>query len=109
MRRFIGKFNQRIKSGIRKLPRESYGDIEYLRLFFGVTRESQTRKGERSKCFNLLSNEDRPEINMREIVHIQAGQCGNQIGAKVSSLSMITIIFISLFVLLNLIFKIQCM
>lgn len=22
---------------------------------------------------------------MREIVHIQAGQCGNQIGAKVSS------------------------
>lgn len=23
---------------------------------------------------------------MREIVHIQAGQCGNQIGAKVSSL-----------------------
>lgn len=24
---------------------------------------------------------------MREIVHIQAGQCGNQIGAKVSKLS----------------------
>ena len=23
---------------------------------------------------------------MREIVHIQAGQCGNQIGAKVSNL-----------------------
>ena len=25
---------------------------------------------------------------MREIVHIQAGQCGNQIGAKVGSLSL---------------------
>lgn len=24
-------------------------------------------------------------INMREIVHMQAGQCGNQIGAKVSN------------------------
>jgi hypothetical protein len=23
------------------------------------------------------------EINMREIVHIQAGQCGNQIGARI--------------------------
>ena len=30
--------------------------------------------------------EDQPTLaaNMREIVHIQAGQCGNQIGAKVS-------------------------
>jgi hypothetical protein len=26
---------------------------------------------------------------MREIVHIQAGQCGNQIGAKVSTLALI--------------------
>lgn len=25
---------------------------------------------------------------MREIVHMQAGQCGNQIGAKVSNLFM---------------------
>ncbi|CAF90614.1 unnamed protein product, partial [Tetraodon nigroviridis] len=25
-----------------------------------------------------------PESKMREIVHLQAGQCGNQIGAKVS-------------------------
>lgn len=25
---------------------------------------------------------------MREIVHMQAGQCGNQIGAKVSCLSL---------------------
>lgn len=24
-----------------------------------------------------------PQLTMREIVHIQAGQCGNQIGAKV--------------------------
>jgi hypothetical protein len=22
-------------------------------------------------------------VNMREIIHVQAGQCGNQIGAKV--------------------------
>ena len=26
--------------------------------------------------------------NMREIVHLQAGQCGNQIGAKVSSITI---------------------
>lgn len=29
---------------------------------------------------------------MREIVHIQAGQCGNQIGAKVSFISEETLI-----------------
>jgi hypothetical protein len=28
---------------------------------------------------------------MREIVHIQAGQCGNQIGAKVCSTSIVCI------------------
>ena len=27
----------------------------------------------------------RTSTNMREIVHIQAGQCGNQIGAKVTN------------------------
>ena len=26
-----------------------------------------------------------PPATMREIVHIQAGQCGNQIGAKVAN------------------------
>lgn len=29
-----------------------------------------------------------PETNMREIVHLQAGQCGNQIGAKVSKVAI---------------------
>ena len=28
---------------------------------------------------------------MREIVHIQAGQCGNQIGAKVGILSLVSV------------------
>merc|ERR1712122_134037 len=28
------------------------------------------------------SSQARPSTNMREIVHLQAGQCGNQIGAK---------------------------
>ena len=31
-----------------------------------------------------------PSIKMREIVHIQAGQCGNQIGAKVIHLILLT-------------------
>ena len=35
----------------------------------------------------------RQHIIMREIVHIQAGQCGNQIGAKVSVESLILILF----------------
>lgn len=30
----------------------------------------------------------RKDNKMREIVHIQAGQCGNQIGSKVSSRPM---------------------
>lgn len=30
-----------------------------------------------------------PQLTMREIVHIQAGQCGNQIGAKVLHFSFI--------------------
>lgn len=34
---------------------------------------------------------------MREIVHIQAGQCGNQIGAKVSPLHPNTILFSTFF------------
>lgn len=29
-----------------------------------------------------LSNQFHPELRMREILHIQAGQCGNQIGGK---------------------------
>lgn len=29
---------------------------------------------------------------MREIVHLQAGQCGNQIGAKVSNSYLLTIV-----------------
>ena len=36
-------------------------------------------------CTNLLSIFQTPNnssITMREIVHVQAGQCGNQIGAK---------------------------
>ena len=28
------------------------------------------------------SSQTTPNTNMREIVHLQAGQCGNQIGAK---------------------------
>lgn len=31
---------------------------------------------------------------MREIVHIQAGQCGNQIGAKVSALTSIFLLYL---------------
>ena len=31
---------------------------------------------------------------MREIVHLQAGQCGNQIGAKVSRLQENLVIFV---------------
>ena len=31
------------------------------------------------------ARESDPEKKMREIVHLQAGQCGNQIGAKVGS------------------------
>lgn len=34
---------------------------------------------------------------MREIVHIQAGQCGNQIGAKVSSGDIILLFIIIIF------------
>ena len=30
-----------------------------------------------------VTSHSRDSSNMREIVHIQAGQCGNQIGAKV--------------------------
>ena len=30
----------------------------------------------------LISDLKFPTLNMREIVHVQAGQCGNQIGAK---------------------------
>jgi hypothetical protein len=33
---------------------------------------------------------------MREIVHIQAGQCGNQIGAKVKHLSIFKILWLFL-------------
>jgi len=32
---------------------------------------------------------------MREIVHIQAGQCGNQIGAKVGQVSVVLNAFVS--------------
>ena len=31
---------------------------------------------------------------MREIVHIQAGQCGNQIGAKVCVIQVYVLIFL---------------
>jgi len=31
----------------------------------------------------LFFSAERPIVIMREIVHLQAGQCGNQIGAKV--------------------------
>ena len=34
---------------------------------------------------------------MREIVHLQAGQCGNQIGAKVSQFCFSSISFFSSF------------
>ena len=30
----------------------------------------------------LISDLKFPTLKMREIVHVQAGQCGNQIGAK---------------------------
>ena len=33
---------------------------------------------------------------MREIVHLQAGQCGNQIGAKVSYIHIKFILYLSL-------------
>ena len=32
---------------------------------------------------SLIFKKTSPNFKMREIVHIQAGQCGNQIGAKV--------------------------
>ena len=32
----------------------------------------------------MSSKKNREASNMREIVHLQAGQCGNQIGAKVA-------------------------
>lgn len=34
---------------------------------------------------------------MREIVHIQAGQCGNQIGAKVRNNNMTDLLFLKYF------------
>lgn len=37
----------------------------------------------RPPCFPASSAAALPRSTMREIVHIQAGQCGNQIGAKV--------------------------
>ena len=37
-------------------------------------------------CLLLLS-QITVVFKMREIVHVQAGQCGNQIGAKVSELT----------------------
>merc|ERR1711976_1054322 len=41
----------------------------------------QTHKKQDSHILRALSNSTKT-FNMREIVHIQAGQCGNQIGAK---------------------------
>lgn len=38
---------------------------------------------------------------MREIVHIQAGQCGNQIGAKVSVLFFVFLVFVILLLTVN--------
>lgn len=42
-----------------------------------LVKSSQDRTGQDALC-------PHPQLTMREIVHIQAGQCGNQIGAKVS-------------------------
>lgn len=36
---------------------------------------------------------------MREIVHIQAGQCGNQIGTKVRSFLITLCVFLKLYIL----------
>ena len=52
----------------------------------------------------------RTSTKMREIVHIQAGQCGNQIGAKVTNhpTKMASRIYDKAATLLNLAFKIGC-
>ena len=41
-------------------------------------------QAKRKKKLRSRLNSLHATFNMREIVHIQAGQCGNQIGAKVS-------------------------
>ena len=44
---------------------------------------------------------------MREIVHLQAGQCGNQIGAKVSTIVYFKVFYCvySIFYSLNIFFE----
>merc|ERR1711888_558198 len=43
---------------------------------------SQTKTTLGVGCTTSLTLTERRTLKMREIVHIQAGQCGNQIGAK---------------------------
>ena len=54
------------------------------------TREYRTETAPAPKeehLFYFISRTNTHQHKMREIVHIQAGQCGNQIGAKVSKIS----------------------
>jgi len=49
----------------------------------GRTEEFRQVREKKSAVFSRLVQLFRKKIKMREIVHLQAGQCGNQIGAKV--------------------------
>ena len=51
-----------------------------MQLESGRMHQNQCSKHKVNLVFLLCEAQN--SINMREIVHIQAGQCGNQIGAK---------------------------
>ncbi|XP_074695451.1 tubulin beta-3 chain [Strix aluco] len=63
--------------GGRRLPRRRRGLPPRSRCRSSAPLRSRSRCRARSRPAPL-----RPRSTMREIVHIQAGQCGNQIGAK---------------------------
>ena len=52
----------------------------WLRFFSNLTSSAEWTP----KPVFLSDNSNLYSVKMREIVHIQAGQCGNQIGAKVN-------------------------
>lgn len=59
---------------IKNLCRHTHCEIKHRKKAFAV--------GVKGYCFYI----------MREIVHLQAGQCGNQIGAKVSCIKTIKLL-----------------